>query len=322
MHHRFRFVCAGKAYLGPEGLAVPIRIGVRTPYRLDLTANVLRRLSTNVVDQFDGTTYRRLLGDAKAPALLSVTQTGPAELAAEIETSGAAYDARVLVERMLGIDVDLEPFYRAAAGVPWLAPLVAGARGVKPPRYPTVWEACVNAIVYQQISIHAAGAILRRTIERFATPVPIGDSRLYAFPGPQMFIDANAEELRAQGLSINKVTSLRTVARAVLEGTIDEASLMLLPTADLMTSLAAHRGIGPWTAAVIALRGFGRLDLFPMNDSGVARSVKDLSGRTDVNVEELLARLGAQRGMLYYHLLLGRLVARGDVELGPIPAVS
>jgi DNA-3-methyladenine glycosylase II len=123
-------------------------------------------------------------------------------------------------------------------------------------------------------------------------------------------------------LSINKVTSLRTVARAVLEGTIDEAALMLLPTAELMTSLAAHRGIGPWTAAVIALRGFGRLDLFPMNDSGVARSVKDLSGRTDVNVEELLARLGAQRGMLYYHLLLGRLVARGEVELGPIPAVS
>jgi DNA-3-methyladenine glycosylase II len=89
-----------------------------------------------------------------------------------------------------------------------------------------------------------------------------------------------------------------------------------------MTSLAAHRGIGPWTAAVIALRGFGRLDLFPMNDSGVARSVKDLSGRTDVDVEALLGRLGAQRGMLYYHLLLGRLAARGDVELAVIPPVS
>jgi DNA-3-methyladenine glycosylase II len=97
---------------------------------------------------------------------------------------------------------------------------------------------------------------------------------------------------------------------------------MLLPTAELMASLATHRGIGPWTAAVIALRGFGRLDLFPMNDSGVARSVKDLSGSTHVDVEALLRRLGQQRGMLYYHLLLGRLVARGDVELAAIPAVS
>jgi DNA-3-methyladenine glycosylase II len=193
---------------------------------------------------------------------------------------------------------------------------------VKPPRYPTVWEACVNAIVYQQISIHAAGAILRRTIERYAKPVAIGDAQLYAFPGPHIIVDADAEELRAQGLSINKVTSLRAVARAILEGEIDEASLDLLSTPELMASLAAHRGIGPWTAAVIALRGFGRLDLFPMNDSGVARSVKDLSGRTDVDVEALLARLGEQRGMLYYHLLLGRLVARGDVELAATPARS
>jgi DNA-3-methyladenine glycosylase II len=302
---------------------VSTRIEVRAPYRLDLTANVLRRLSTNVVDHFDGTTYRRLLGDAKAPALLSVTQTGPAELTAEVETSGRAYDAQVLLERMLGIDVDLAPFYRAAAGVSWLAPLVAGARGVKPPRYPTVWEACVNAIVYQQISIHAAGAILRRTIERYATPpVAIGDVQLYAFPGPQVIIGANAEELRAQGLSINKVTSLRAVARAILDGDIDEAGLTLLPTSELMTSLAAHRGIGPWTAAVIALRGFGRLDLFPMNDSGVARSVKDLSGSTSVDVEALLGKLGQQRGMLYYHLLLGRLAAHGDVELAAIPSVS
>ena len=139
-------------------MVTPVK--VRAPFRLDLTANVLRRLSTNVVDRFDGTTYRRLIGDAGAPAMLSVAQTGASELAVEVD--GARYDAAVLVERLLGIDVDLEPFYRAAAGIAWLAPLVTGARGVKPPRYPTLWEACVNAIVYQQVSIHAAGAILRR----------------------------------------------------------------------------------------------------------------------------------------------------------------
>ena len=139
----------------------------------------------------------------------------------------------MLVERLLGIDVNLDPFYRAAAGVAWLAPLVAGARGVKPPRYPTVWEACVNAIVYQQISIHAAGAILRRTIERYAPKIALGDGVLYAFPGPQLLIDADAEDMRSLGLSINKVVSLRAVARAILDGAIDEAALSLLPTPEL-----------------------------------------------------------------------------------------
>jgi DNA-3-methyladenine glycosylase II len=299
------------------------RLAVRAPFRLDLTANVLRRLSTNVVDRFDGTTYSRLIGDASAPALLSVTQTGPAELRAEITAGGKKrFDPAVLVARLLGIDVDLERFYRAAAGVDWLAPLVAGARGVKPPRYPTVWEACVNAIVYQQISIHAAGAILRRVIERYAPAVTLGDAQLYAFPGPQTLIDADAEGLRALGMSVGKVVAVRAVARAIVEGAIDEAALAQLPTPELMSALVVHRGIGPWTAAVIALRGFGRLDLFPMNDSGVARSVRDLSGRTDVDVEALLARLGEQRGMLYYHLLLGRLAARGDVELAAVPSGS
>jgi DNA-3-methyladenine glycosylase II len=295
---------------------MPTQVAVRAPFRLDLTANVLRRLSTNVVDRFDGATYRRLIGDAKAPAVLSVTQTGPAELRAGVERAGKKrFDAAALVSRLLGTQVDLEPFYRAAATVDWLAPLVAGARGVKPPRYPTVWEACVNAIVYQQISIHAASAILRRVIERYAVAVADGDAQLYAFPGPQRLIDADTEDLRGLGLSNNKIVSVRAVGRAILEGGIDEAALARLPTPELTASLAEHRGIGPWTAAVIALRGFGRLDLFPMKDSGVARSISVLSGRTDVDVESLLAQLGEQRGMLYYHLLLGRLVARGDVEL-------
>jgi len=316
-------VFTGNAFLGPEGHAVATLVAVRAPYRLDLTANVLRRLSTNVVDRFDGTTYRRLLGDARTPAMLSVTQTDAAQLAVDITGRGKArLDATALVERMLGIDVDLEPFYRAAAGVPWLAPLVAGARGVKPPRYPTVWEACVNAIVYQQISIHAAGAILRRVIERYALPVAVDGGQLYAFPGPRALIDADTGDLRGLGLSINKSVSLQAVARAILDGAIDETALNALPTPELMTALAAHRGIGPWTAAVIALRGFGRLDLFPMNDSGVARSVRDLSGSSNVDVEALLAQLGEQRGMLYYHLLLGRLVARGDVELSAVPGGS
>jgi DNA-3-methyladenine glycosylase II len=322
-HRSYGVAFTGKAFLGREEALVVTQVAVRAPFRLDLTANVLRRLSTNVVDRFDGTTYRRLIGDSRKPALLSITQSGPAELSVDFAASGTArYEPAMLVERLLGTDIDLERFYRAAATVDWLAPLVAGARGVKPPRYPSLWEACVNAIVYQQVSIHAAGAILRRVIERYAVPVAVDDVQLYAFPGAQALVDADPVELRGLGVSINKVVSLRAVARAILEGEIDEGGLSELPTPELMAALTLHRGIGPWTAAVVALRGFGRLDLFPMNDSGVARSVRDLSGGATVDVEDLLARLGEQRGMLYYHLLIGRLAARGDVELAAVSSDS
>ena len=67
------------------------------------------------------------------------------------------------------------------------------------------------------------------------------------------------------------------------------------------------RGIGPWSAAVVLLRGFGRLDTFPLRDSGVARTAALLSGDPNVDLDAVLEALGPTRGMLYYHLLLGRL---------------
>ena len=105
---------------------------MRTPYRLDLTAVVLRRLSTNVVDVFDGTAYRRLLGDPQAPVLLTAEQREPDALTVRIEGPGGAGDAdpAAIVRRALGADVDLTSFYRGAATIPWLDAIARGARGV------------------------------------------------------------------------------------------------------------------------------------------------------------------------------------------------
>jgi len=286
---------------------------VPEPFRLDLTANVLRRLSTNVVDRFADGHFQRLLGGADAPALLDVVQIAPDRLEVRIDGpySGAV---EPLVRRMLGVDVDLAPFSAAAVSIPWLAELVVRARGLKPPRYPSLWEAIVNAVVFQQISIHAASAILRRVIEAL-TPARGAAAGVALFPHPRRFADANPDQLRSLGLSINKVVALQRLALLVIDGTLDDARLETLPTPALLESLAAHPGIGPWTAALIAIRGFGRLDVFPLRDSGVARGLRDLSGDANVDADALLATLGPQRGMLYYHLLIGRLSAAGDVRL-------
>lgn len=293
-----------------------IRVPVLAPYRLDLTAVALRRLSTNLVDVFDGTTYRRLIGDPRAPLVFSATQTASDELHVRIDGAGAErFDAAAVAVRMLGTNVDLTEFSAASRAFPWLAHLVDAARGVKPPRYSSLWEACVNAVVFQQISIHAAGAILRRVIARYEMPVTVHGAEIYPFPLPGTIADAEPDELRGLGLSINKVVALKHLARAIIAGDLDEVALDLLPTLELTATIQSQRGIGPWTAAVIALRGFARLDVFPMNDSGAARSLRELSGENAVDVDAILDRLGPARGMLYYHLLLGRLAARGEIVL-------
>jgi DNA-3-methyladenine glycosylase II len=113
--------------------------------------------------------------------------------------------------------------------------------------------------------------------------------------------------LRGAGLSANKIAHLRSAAAAVLDGVVAEKALEVLPSPLAAQRLTAVRGIGAWSAAVVLLRGFGRLDVFPMKDSGVARSLKALSGNPNVDAHALLEALGPVRGMLYFHLLLGRI---------------
>jgi DNA-3-methyladenine glycosylase II len=294
-------------------------ISVRAPYRLDLTVNVLRRLSTNLVDVLgpDGS-YVRWLGDASEFALVRVSQPNPETLTIVIEGDRREHPRLLkLARRMLGVEVDLTPFYRSASKVQWLHPLVSRMRGVRSPRYPTLWEACVNAIVFQQISLHAASSIMGRLTMGLSKPVEHSGVRLYPFPSPGQILSTPDSLLRGAGLSAGKLATLRRVCDALGGRALDETRLETLPSPEASALLRSIRGIGPWTAAVILLRGLGRLDVFPENDTSVARNLMLVGAPAALDVATLLDTLGPERGMLYYHLLLGRLETRGDLPPSP-----
>ena len=282
-------------------------IPVTRPYRLDLTVDALRRLAANVVDVVgpDGA-YYRALSNGRTPAALRVTQRRDGSL--ELQTSARdSHTVIPVVKKMLGTEYDLRTWQRRASEIPWLGHLARELRGVHPPRYASLFEACSHAIVFQQISIHAAAAIMRRVVEALGESMKIDGIELIAFPTPSALLRAKESTLREAGLSTNKMMHLRSVAGAIESGEITEADIEALPTPAASERLVAIRGIGPWSAAVVLLRGFGRLDTFPLRDSGVARSIKLLSGDPDIDVDAVLDRLGPVRGMLYYHLLLGRI---------------
>ena len=280
---------------------------VLAPFRLDLTADALRRLATNSVDVVtpEGA-YLRAFDVQGEIVAVRVTQVDEATLCVE-RTGSTSEGMLALVARTLGTAVDLRPWKRNAARVSWLAPLEHALRGVKPPRYPSLWEACVHAIVFQQISIHAASSIMRRLITAIGTPIAVAGIALTPFPSPAALLAASDTTLRSAGLSANKVAHLRAVADALTHDAIREEEIERLATVDAAERLTQLRGIGPWSAAVVLLRGFGRLDTFPLRDSGVARSAALLSGDSKLNLDDVLKILGPVRGMLYYHLLLGRL---------------
>jgi DNA-3-methyladenine glycosylase II len=283
-----------------------LRLPVRAPFRLDLTADALRRLASNVVDVVaaDGT-YCRALHDERGTELVAVRPQDADSI--ELRATGRRAERWLpIVSRMLGTQVDLGAWYARSRRIAWLAPLVAALRGLKPPRYPTLWEACAHAILFQQISIYAAAAIMRRAVELLGETVTAGGIRCIAFPPAARWLEASDTVLHAAGISSNKIAHLRSAAAAFAGGTLDEPSLERLSTDEAAQRLRSIRGIGPWSAAVVLLRGMGRLDAFPLRDSGVAGSLSRLAGETHVDQADLLDRLGDVRGMLYYHLLLGR----------------
>lgn len=291
-------------------------ISVRAPFRLDLTVSVLRRTPGNLVDVLTpGGEYLRVLDAGVDPLIVRVRQIRPESLSVTIDDDGHDPEHTLeLVRRILGLDVDLGRFYESAAGIEWLHPLVLRARGVKPPRYPTLWEACVNSIVFQQVSLLAASSIMRRLILSLEHPLESGGVQLYRFPCVERVADAEDSVLRTAGLSAGKLATLRRVGEMIGSGELHEGMLAERSSPDAAALLWGIKGIGPWTAAVILLRGLGRLDVFPANDTSVARNLALVAGGgVPLDVGAVLTILGPERGMLYYHLLLARLEARGAV---------
>ncbi len=278
-----------------------------SPYRLDLTTRALRRVSSNIVDVVtpDGK-YLRAFSDNDGVNIIEAQQTRSDRL--EIRITGRnARDRLETVRTMLGTGVDLRRWYRRVARFPWLTALARDLRGLKPPRYPDLWEALCNGIVFQQLSIAAASTIMRRFVERFSNPIEHEGACLYPFPAAGNITGTSDLQLQRLGLSRQKAAYLKNAANAVTSHSVTATHIESLSTSVALLELQKIPGIGRWSAANILLRGFGRLDVFPPTDSGAARNIKMLSGDPEISLEEVLVSLDDMQGMLYFHLLLGRL---------------
>lgn len=282
------------------------RLLLRTvpPFRLDWTVQALRRLPQNRIDVFDGARYLRAFDTPQGPVVWELTQEGEGlrlDLYGDVE---APEGYAQLAIRMLGTELDLEAFYARARKIRGFAPLAHRFRGLRPPRYGSLWEAVFNAIPFQQVSLVSAFATLGRLLQATSEPVLFGDTQLSPLPSPARLAGMSEAALCRSGLSSSKARALRQAAESVASGSLDETQLEGLPTEGLREALLSLRGVGPWTADLLLLRGFRRLEVFPSGDAGAARTLRAVLPEADA--EELLRALGAYRGMLYFHLLLAR----------------
>jgi DNA-3-methyladenine glycosylase II len=294
------------------------------PFRLDLTAWVLRRRPANRIDLWDGKIYSRVLALGPKPLLIEAEQKGPPhapEVLVRLSGPGLSSDSETLalrsLERSLGLGIDLAPFYEIADRDPALASLVHRFAGMKPTRYPSLFEAIANGIIGQQLSLIAAVSILNRFAARFGTSFG-GSEPSHAFPHPEALSGIDQAGVRPVGVTWNKARALLEAAREISSGSLRLERIEALDNQAVVAELLKLRGVGQWTADYVLLRGLGRLDVFPRGDAGAIKSLR-MRMKLDEplptqRVAELLSPWQRYSGLVYFHLLLAGLAEEGLVR--------
>lgn len=310
-----------------------LSIRPRTPFDFDSTARFFRFTEAEIVDTFEAGRYARALrlggklfvvnvssnGTTSRPAL-SVSLAPARGVTAKIEEQAVR-----VVRRMFSVDHDLRQFRAQVADDELMSRLEAAHRGLRLPRWPTLFEALASSILLQQIATSVAWTFRRRFVERFGETVGHGGETFYAFPTPERVARAEADELRAMGLTNAKAVSIVEAARAITDTTLVADELEKEDNETVVARLSNLRGVGRWTAEWVLMLHFGRRDVFAAADLFLRGAIaKYYNGGAPLKEQEVRAvateRFGAWGAYAALYLLAG--MRAGSVTLKPDRVLS
>ena len=126
-----------------------------------------------------------------------------------------------IVNRILGLSIDLRDFYRLARDDAALGPLVNRLKGMKPVRFPTNFEAFTNAVACQLVSLTAGMHVVNRIAAKYGRTCEVDGARLHACAEASDIARAEVEDLRALGLSRPKARYLIGLAQIATDSDPD-----------------------------------------------------------------------------------------------------
>jgi len=152
--------------------------------------------------------------------------------------------------------------------------------GYPPPRVrDRGYATLLRTIIGQQVSVAAAQSIWNKL------EAQIGD-----LTDPATVAAASDEQLRAAGLSRQKVSYARSLAEEVTSGRLDFAQLPE-DDEDAIAQLVKIKGIGRWSAEIYLLFAEGRPDIWPAGDLAVQIEIGRILGHDERPPEKLMRDL-------------------------------
>jgi len=197
----------------------------------------------------------RLLHVDSEPVVVAVSGT---VFAARASSEAAAREGIARMRHATGIDDDLRAFHERFRDDPVIGRAVRAAPWLRVRRNPTPWETLAWAITEQLITTERAFGIQRAIVRAHGPRL----GALRDSPAAAKVAGLAPAELDACGLHPKRSLAMLRAARC---GSFDERRLL------------AIRDIGTWTVEVLALHGFGRLDVVPAGDLGYLKLVGRLS---------------------------------------------
>lgn len=282
------------------------------PYRLELLLAILNRYQHAVTDIGHDGAYWRVLCGTKGRALARVVTASDGQA---LDVYVAFRDAAITddwvlnqLRHILGVDVDLRPFYAFAQERPPLWQVVAPLVGLPQHRAPSVFEATILTIIEQQIAWVAAQRAQSWLVRWAGDPLWHNGRPYYAFPTPQQVAGATIEMLMPLKITFRRIQTMITIARQVVAGALDIEAIGAMPPSVAYQMLTTIAGIGHWTATWILTRTMGAQNYVGYNDVALQAAVNHYyegrAGRaTPQQVESLFSQWGAYGGLAAYYTI-------------------
>ena len=126
--------------------------------------------------------------------------------------------------------------------------------------------ALVRALVSQQLSTKAADTIHKRVLQLMPSLTA------------QNILQVSPADLRAAGLSGQKVSYLRDLAERVVDGRLDLSSLRDMSDEEVIDAIVAVKGFGRWSAQMFLMFCLHRPDVLPTGDLGIVKGMQGVLG--------------------------------------------
>jgi AraC family transcriptional regulator of adaptative response / DNA-3-methyladenine glycosylase II len=254
-------------------VAVTVRLAVRTPFAWNEVMSFIGGRAIPGIESWDGETYRRSLDLPGGVGVVGLVAHDD-HVAARIELSSWS-DLGVAVQRvrrLLDLDSDPVAVDAALGSDPTLSTLVAAVPGRRAPASVDPYETAIRAVIGQQVSVAGARTVAGRIVQCVARPCgePL-DGVTHVFPRPDELAVAPDG---AFSMPAARRDTIRRLAAAVAGGEV-ELDAGSDPAA-AHRQLRALKGIGPWTADYVVMRGLGHPDRFLTSDLGVRHALDGL----------------------------------------------